>query len=278
MYIQRNTKKVNDKIYSCVLLRHNYRENGKVKHKTILNLSNWSKELVEQFELLLKGGKVTTPQSLKYKQGKSYGAIKVIYEISKRLGIAKALGHTPEAKLCLLMIMGRILNNCSILSLCNWGLDQAIEEVLKISKFDDDDLYAAMTWLSEKQTTIEKKIFKEQKGKNTDEYYLDGVKLTFFEDKMCKFSDCAYNKEKGKEFMTSGNAFICMLSYIITKYICDSLIDLNIQKEFIFQTLDRISYTIYNFNDKEIKVLPNEYSELQNKILNKLNIKFQNQL
>lgn len=525
MYIQKNKKKVNNKIYHSVLLRHNYREKGKVKHKTISNLSSWSKELVDQFELLLKGGKVTKLENLKHKQGKAYGAIKVILEISKRLGIVKALGKTKQAALCLLMIMGRILTNGSRLYLCNWVLDEAIEEVLKISKFDEDDLYAALDWLCEKQEKIEKKLFKQLKSDKTEELFLYDVTSTYLEGKKNELSDWGYNRDgkKGKkqiviglltdkkgtpasvevfkgntqdpqtvlpqlkkiaanfgikkvvfvgdrgmikseqikninekkwqyitaitkpqierlikenilqlelfdedlcdvefdniryvlrmnplrkkementrkskieyinkkiikknrylaehpkasvecgikeitkiinklklskimelksserkisyhinkeelaeqsrldgcyviktnvpssqlekeiihnrykdlakvekafrmiktglleirplflrkESRTRGHVFICMLSYMITKYIWDRLKDLNLQQEFIFQTLDRIHYIIYTFENEEIKVLPSEYSEEQNKILTKLNIKLPNKL
>ena len=122
-----------------------------MKHKVISNLSSWPEELVNQFELLLKGGKVTRFKDLKYKQGKAYGAIKVIYEVAKRIGIIQAMGESRAAVLCLLMIMGRILTNGSRSSLCHWALDEAIEEVLKISNFDEDDLYEALDWICEQQ-------------------------------------------------------------------------------------------------------------------------------
>ena len=139
MFIQRNTKRIGDKRYHSTLLLHNYRRGSKVKHKVISNLSSWPEELINQFELLLKGGKVTGLADLKHKQGKAYGAIKVIYEVAKRIGIIQAMGESRAAVLCLLMIMGRILTNGSRLYLCNWALDEAIEEVLKISNFDEDD-------------------------------------------------------------------------------------------------------------------------------------------
>ena len=81
-----------------------------------------------------------------------------------------------------------------------------------------------------------------------------------------------------KETRTRGYAFICMLSYLVTKYIWDRLKVLNIQQEFIYQTLDRIQYIVYTFGKENIKVLPTDYSETQDKILLLLNIKFPCQL
>ena len=40
----------------AVLLRESYREDGKVKSRTLANLSGWDPQLVEHFRVLLKGG------------------------------------------------------------------------------------------------------------------------------------------------------------------------------------------------------------------------------
>jgi hypothetical protein len=69
-----------------------------------------------------------------------------------------------------------------------------------------------------------------------------------------------------------------MISYLVTKYIWDRFKVLNIQQEFIYQTLDRIQYVVYTFGKENIKVLPADYSEMQDNILSLLNIKFPCQL
>lgn len=206
MFIQRNTKKVKDKTYHSVLLLHNYRQAGKVKHKTISNLSSWPRDLVDQLELLLKGGKVSGLDDLEHKQGKAYGAIKVIYEVAKRLGIIKAIGESKQALLCLLMIMGRILTNGSRLYLCSWAGDEAIEEVLKISNFDEDDLYQALDWICEKQAKIEKKLFRFRRDKEIEELFLYDVTSTYLEGMRNELADWGYNRDgkKGKKQIVIG--------------------------------------------------------------------------
>ena len=206
MFIQRNTKRIGDKRYHSTLLLHNYRRGSKVKHKVISNLSSWPEELVNQFELLLKGGKVTRLADLKHKQGKAYGAIKVIYEVAKRIGIIQAMGESRAAVLCLLMIMGRILTNGSRLYLCNWALDEAIEEVLKISNFDEDNLYEALDWICEQQAKIEKKLFKLRKNKDIEELFLYDVTSTYLEGMKNELADWGYNRDgkKGKKQIVIG--------------------------------------------------------------------------
>ena len=78
------------------LLRESYREDGKVKHRTIANLSRMPKALIDQIEQLLQGAKPVKfddKDMIRQEQGKAYGALKVIFEIAKRLGIEKASGN-----------------------------------------------------------------------------------------------------------------------------------------------------------------------------------------
>ena len=42
----------------AILLRESYRDAGKIKKRTIANLSDWPTEIVEGLRTLLKGGKV----------------------------------------------------------------------------------------------------------------------------------------------------------------------------------------------------------------------------
>lgn len=206
MFIHKNTKKANNKIYHSTLLMHNYREGGKVKHKVISNLSSWPSELIKELDLLLKGGKVTKLDDLKHKQGKAYGAIYVIREVAKRIGITKALGESREALLCLLMIMGRILTNGSRLYLCNWAKDEAIDEVLKISNFNEDDLYEALDWICKEQRKIEQKLFKGRGKVEIGEIFLYDVTSTYLEGNDNELAEYGYNRDgkKGKKQIVIG--------------------------------------------------------------------------
>ncbi len=171
MYIVENKKRVGNKEYTSTLLIEGYREGRKVKHRTISNLSSWPKELVEDFRLLLKGGKVTTLEELRHGQGKSCGGLIVIYEICKRLGILRALSKSKKAILVILLIIGRILTQGSRLHLVEWSKDQAVEEVLNIKYFDEDNLYETLDWLCDNQEKIEGKLFRLRNKKEVEEVF-----------------------------------------------------------------------------------------------------------
>ena len=114
MYIDRPKKKGKDKIYSTCLLRESYRdENGKVKKRTLLNLSNMSADFIKFIEIFIKNKKfidINDEKFFQHEQGKAYGGIKTVFEMLKKLGILSALGKSEPAKLAAILIAGIILS------------------------------------------------------------------------------------------------------------------------------------------------------------------------
>jgi transposase len=76
-----------------------------------------------------------------------------------------------------------------------------------------------------------------------------------------------------KEERTRGHVFVCMLGYLIIKYITDATQQLEYTRKFIFECLDKIQYIEYDFSGKKIKTLPSDMDEHFLKILESLNIK-----
>ena len=101
----------------------------KIKHRLISNLSKWP-------EKLLKGKKIIDISDLNLSQGKSFGAIKIISETAKKLGIQQSLGYSKQAKLAMIQIAGRIIAQGSRYYLAKeWQEGQAIDDVFTINKF-----------------------------------------------------------------------------------------------------------------------------------------------
>ncbi len=107
MYLDTSTVRFpSGKSYTRHLLRTSYRENGKVKHDTIANLSSCSPEEIEAIRLALKHKQdltalVNVKDDLRIKQGLSVGAVWTVFAVAKRLGITAALGSTRAGKLAL---------------------------------------------------------------------------------------------------------------------------------------------------------------------------------
>jgi len=212
MYVEENnwiTK--SGKKYHSILLRESYRENGKVKKRTIANLSKKSPKEIAAIKLALKYKNDLTAlgslkESVKLQEGPSSGAVWTIYKVAKTLGIEKALGTNFAGKLALWQIIARIIDQGSRLSAVRLAQTHAACEILDFKRgFDENDLYCSLGWLSDNQEKIEKSLFK-RKGGNKPEIYLYDVTSSYLEGDKNFFAAFGYNRDgkKGKKQIVIG--------------------------------------------------------------------------
>ena len=114
MHIDSCTTQRGGKTYRRHLLRTSYREQGKVKKRTIANLSQCSEQEIQAIRLALQHKDDlqqlgSAKRSLKLEQGLSVGAVATVYQLAKRLGIVEALGTGREAKLALWQVLARVI-------------------------------------------------------------------------------------------------------------------------------------------------------------------------
>lgn len=209
MYI--DTSRINGKKRTYVrhLLRSSYRENGKVRHHTIANISHCSEEEVQALKLALRHksnltdlGTLTNDVSIE--QGASFGALDTVYQIAKRVGIISALGNDRQGKLAFWQIFARMLEQGSRLSSVRLARDHSVGEVLGLTGFDEDDLYENLDWCHENQAAIEEKLFAQKK--NTGDFFLYDVTSSYFEGTHNELAAFGYNRDgkRGKMQMVGG--------------------------------------------------------------------------
>ena len=202
MHLVINKAKHGKKIYNSVLLRESYRENGKVKKRTIANLSSCSKEEIEAIALALKNkadlnNLINVRQDILLEEGLSVGAVWVLYQTAKLLGIAKALGDTFSGKLALWQVMARVLDQGSRLSAVRLAKAHAFGDVLGLNRgFSEDDLYDNLGWLSDNQEKIEDRLYGDLKGKR--EIFLYDVTSSYLEGEQNFFGSYGYNRDGKK--------------------------------------------------------------------------------
>ena len=213
MYLVRtyNRKKDGSKTLCSVLLRESFRENGKVKNRTISNLTHWDAELVGVLEFTIKNKESISEDSIpnshfQIQQGKSMGAVWVLYELSKRLGIVSALGNRKAGKLALWQVISRCIIQGSRLSSVRLAGRQTACEILQIQQvFNEDDLYKNLEWLAKNQQFIEDHLFKNRNSECTDLFLYD-VTSSYFEGSNNELSAYGYNRDgkKGKRQVVIG--------------------------------------------------------------------------
>lgn len=120
MYVAENKSptKGSKKIYQSVLLRESYREGGKVKNRTIANLSHCKPEEIAAIKLALKykdnlSELGSLEESVELQEGLSVGAVWAVYQIAKRKGIEKTFGEDFMGKLAMWQVIARVIEQGS---------------------------------------------------------------------------------------------------------------------------------------------------------------------
>ena len=198
MYVDVSHIRQGAKTYTRYLLRESYREDGKVKHRTIANLSGCSAAEIEAIRLALRHKNNLTAlginqSQIAIKQGLSFGAVHVVHEVARSLGIAAALGTTREGQLALWQVIARVIDQGSRLSAVRLARVHAAREVVGLGGFDEDDLYANLDWLANQQPDIEKALFEKQGS--SQGLFLYDVTSTYLEGKHNAFGAFGYNRD-----------------------------------------------------------------------------------
>ncbi len=175
MYVDTSTvRTATGKSYTRHLLRESYREEGKVKHRTIANLSSCTPEEIAAIRLAL-GHKhhlaklVNLKDDLRLEQGLSVGAVWTVFSVAKRLGIVEALGSSRAGKLPVWQVLARVIDQGSRLSAVRLAQSRAACDVLNLTKFNEEDLYSNLDWLRENQEKIEDSLLEKRKGQKRKE-------------------------------------------------------------------------------------------------------------
>jgi hypothetical protein len=185
----------------AILLRESYRENGKVKKRTLCNLTNWPKGLVEGFRALLKGGTVVPPgqPALTLRRALPHGHVAAALGTLRAIGLDRVLG--PEGNRCrdlvLAMIVARLLAPASKLAtarvLSPATAAFSMGEVLGLGEVDEDELYAALDWLGARQAAIEAQLAKRHLAGGTLVLY--DVSSSYVEGRCCELAQIGYSRD-----------------------------------------------------------------------------------
>ena len=211
MYVDSSSITVNHKTYTRHLLRTSFRKDGKVKHRTIANISSCSDEEIQAVKLGLKykgnlAELASLDKSMKLQQGLRVGAVWVLLCLAKQLHIVDALGAGRQAKLALWQIMARIIEHSSRLSAVRLARSHAVCDLLDLDSFNEDDLYANLDWLHENQSKIEDRLFRATHQDSSTTLFLYDVTSSYLEGTHNDLGAFGYNRDgkSGKQQIVLG--------------------------------------------------------------------------
>src|SRR4249920_1666769 len=190
----------------AILLRESYRDGGKIKKRTIANLSNGPTELVEGLRTLLKGGKVAPAdqETIIVRRALPHGHVAAVLGTLRDIGLDRLLGPARNRcrDLVIAMIVARLIAPASKLATARM-LDpltaaSSLGAVLGLGPVDEDELYVALDWLGERQQAIEKALARKHLREGTLVLY--DVSSSYLEGRCCELARLGYNRDgkKGK--------------------------------------------------------------------------------
>ncbi len=196
VHVVTTRRRYKSKLYETHLLRRTYREEGKVKNETVGNISHLPREVIEIVRQALRGEKFApTSEMFEITASRMHGDTEAVLKAMKRLDFRGLLSSRPSAKVDLVMgmVAARIIRPHTKLATTRWWHTRTLAEELGIEGADEDDLYAAMDWLLDRQDTIEKKLAARHLQSGSLALY--DLTSSYFEGTTCPLAKIGHNRD-----------------------------------------------------------------------------------
>ncbi|HKN32370.1 MAG TPA: IS1634 family transposase [Terriglobales bacterium] len=183
----------------AILLREGWREGNKTRQRTLANLSHWPQEKIETFRRLLHDEPLVSPQDLLSTQKTlPHGHVEALLLALRKLGLDSMISaqRCRERDLVLAMIVERLLDPCSKLATTRQWHSTTLAEELGVGEATEDELYAAMDWLRERQERIEKKLAARHLREGSLVLY--DVSSSYYEGRHCPLAQYGHDRDGQK--------------------------------------------------------------------------------
>jgi hypothetical protein len=185
----------------AILLRESYREAGQVKNRTLANLSAWPEAKVDALAAVLKGQAPAARLAGAFEITRSlpHGHVAAVLGTARELGLEELIDPVPSRQrdLVTAMAVAQVIEPDSKLAIAR-GLRgetaaSSLGEVLRLGGCDEDDLYAAMDWLAERQDRIQDALAARHLAGGTLVLY--DVSSAAFEGRTCPLGAIGHPKD-----------------------------------------------------------------------------------
>jgi DDE family transposase len=199
----------------AILLRESYREGDKVRKRTLCNLSDWPKATIEGLRGVLKGGVVIAPEREAFTIARSlpHGHVAAALGTARRIGLDRLLGPDGNRPrdLVLAMMIGRILDPASKLAAARMltpaTAASTLGAELGLGEVGEDELYAALDWLAERQPALETTLAKRHLKNGTLVLY--DVSSSYVEGRCCPLARRGYSRDGRKGTLQIVYGLLC---------------------------------------------------------------------
>ena len=187
----------------AILLRESYRDNGKVKSRTIANISHLRPGQIEALRHGLSGHLPAAgsplPEAFRIDRSRPHGHVAAVLGSLRRLQLDSVLDSRPgrQRDLVIAMIVARIIEPASKLATARGlhcdTLHHSLGEVLQLDSADEAELYQAMDWLLPQQSRIEQALAKLHLSHGGLVLY--DLTSTYFEGRHCPLAKLGHSRD-----------------------------------------------------------------------------------
>lgn len=178
------------------LLRESYREGKKVRKRTLANLSALSDEQIQSIRAVLSGQSLRPIEPLwQTVRSRSHGAVQAVRVAMQKLGFESLIAsrRSPERDVVCAMVAARILSPHTKLATTRWWHTTTLPQEFGVAQADENDLYAAMDWLLERQGAIQKKLAARHLAEGGLALY--DLSSSYFEGRCCPLAKIGYSRD-----------------------------------------------------------------------------------
>ena len=193
-------RKYKDTVYETHLLRRSYRVGNQVKNETLGNLSHLPANVIDLIRRSLKGERfIPASDAFEITHSRAHGHVQAITQAMQRLGFASLIASktSPQRDRVMAMVAARILSPNTKLATTRWWHTTTLAETFNVIDADEDDLYAAMDWLLERQSAIEKRLV--TRHHNAGERVLYDLSSSYFEGSHCPLAKRGYSRDHRRD-------------------------------------------------------------------------------
>jgi hypothetical protein len=196
-----------DREYTSRILRRSFRENGKVKHENLGNLSHLPEQTIEVLRRSLAGEVLVGANDVfQVERSLPHGHVAAVLGVLRDLDLERLLGREScrQRDLIVALICQRLLRAGSKLSATRCFDKTTLGECLGLGEVKEAELMAALDWLGERQDRIERTLAR--RHLSGDGFALYDLSSSYVEGRCCPLAALGYSRDKkrGKAQITYG--------------------------------------------------------------------------
>ena len=180
----------------AILLREAWREGGRVRKRTVANLSHWPPERVEALRRVLRDEPLVRADELfTVEMSRPHGHVEAILGMIRRLGLDTVIAakRSRARDLVLALIVERLIHPCSKLATTRLWSTTTLGDTVGVTDADVDEVYEALDWLVARQRRTEQRLAARHLGEGAVVLY--DVSSSYYEGRTCPLARFGHDRD-----------------------------------------------------------------------------------